>query len=400
MADTALTRDTRAKSAPRTRSLYDKEVQGVIWQVVVIGTALGFAYYLYSNMQHNMQVRGIKAGYDFLGREAGFEIGESLISYSAASNYGRALLVGFLNTLHVAVIGCVLATLLGVLIGVGSMSRNWLVARLTGGYIHFMRNIPVLLQLILWYAILINDRFFTNPRQTTPWNGIFFTQRGWYFPVPESHPGWWAALAAFLLAIVAIWLLARWAKRRQELTGQQFPVLWAGLALIVLLPLAAWAVMGAPTKLDAPALRGFNISGGARITPEFIAVLVGLTLYTAAFIGEIVRAGVLSVPKGQTEAARALGLKEGVILRKVTLPQALRVIIPPQTSQYLNLTKNSSLAVAVGYPDLVSAANTTMNQTGQAPEAISIIMLVYLSTSLLTSAFMNWYNKRIQLVER
>lgn len=400
MADTALTRDTRAKSAPRTRSLYDKEVQGVIWQVVVIGAAFGFAYYLYSNMQHNMQVRGIKAGYDFLGREAGFEIGESLITYSAASNYGRALLVGFLNTLHVALIGCVLATLLGVLIGVGSMSRNWLVAKLTGGYIHFMRNIPVLLQLILWYAILINDRFFTNPRQAEPWNGIYFTQRGWYFPIPESHPAWYAAMAALIVALVGCWLLARWAKRRQELTGQQFPVLWTSLALIVLLPLAAWAVMGAPTKLDAPVLRGFNIAGGARITPEFIAVLVGLTLYTAAFIGEIVRAGVLSVPKGQTEAARALGLKEGVILRKVTLPQALRVIIPPQTSQYLNLTKNSSLAVAVGYPDLVSAANTTMNQTGQAPEAISIIMLVYLSTSLLTSAFMNWYNKRIQLVER
>lgn len=400
MADTALSRDTRAKSAPRARSFYDKEVQGVIWQVVVIGTALGFAYYLYSNMQHNMQVRGIKAGYDFLGREAGFEIGESLVSYSAASNYGRALLVGFLNTLHVAVIGCVLATVLGVLIGVGSMSRNWLVAKLTGGYIHFMRNIPVLLQLILWYAILINDRFFTSPRGTTPWNGIYFTQRGWYFPIPESHPAWFAALAALVVALIGCWLLARWARRRQELTGQQFPVLWTSLALIVLLPLAAWAVMGAPTKLDAPALRGFNISGGARITPEFIAVLVGLTLYTAAFIGEIVRAGVLSVPKGQTEAARALGLKEGVILRKVTLPQALRVIIPPQTSQYLNLTKNSSLAVAVGYPDLVSAANTTLNQTGQAPEAISIIMLVYLTTSLLTSAFMNWYNKRIQLVER
>lgn len=400
MAETALARDTRAKSAPRARSFYDKEVQGIIWQVVVIGAALGFAYYLYSNMQHNMQVRGIKAGYDFVGREAGFEIGESLVSFSAASTYGRALLVGFLNTLHVAVIGCVFATLLGVMIGVGSMSRNWLVAKLTSGYIHFMRNIPVLLQLILWYAILINDRFFTSPRQAEPWNGILFTQRGWYFPIPESHPAWFAALAALLLAIIACFVLARWASRRQELTGQQFPVLWASLGLIVLLPMAAWAALGAPTALDIPTLRGFNIAGGARITPEFIAVLVGLTLYTAAFIGEIVRAGVLAVPKGQTEAARALGLKESVILRKVTLPQALRVIIPPQTSQYLNLTKNSSLAVAVGYPDLVSAANTTMNQTGQAPEAISIIMIVYLSTSLLTSAFMNWYNKRIQLVER
>lgn len=400
MSDTTISRDPRTMGAAPRRSLYDKEVQGILWQVLVLGIVLALAYYLYSNLMHNLQVRGIKTGYEFLGREAGFDISESVISYSAASHYSSALLAGFLNTLHVAVIGCVLATILGVFIGVASMSRNWLMAKLTAGYIHFMRNIPVLLQLILWYSILISDRIFSAPRQSAPWNGIYFTQRGWYFPVPEWSPAWLAALIAIPASVIAWWLVAKWAARRQAATGQQFPVIWAGIALLIGLPFLAWAAFGATTAMNMPQLRGFNIAGGARISPEFLAVLVGLTLYTAAFIGEIVRSGIMAVPKGQIEAARALGLKESVILRKVTLPQALRVIIPPQTSQYLNVTKNSSLAVAVGYPDLVSTANTTINQTGQAVEGISIIMLVYLTTSLLTSLFMNWYNKRIQLVER
>ena len=399
MSDARL-QNSSPRSQPPKRSFYDKEVQGIIWQVVFLALVIALGVFLVRNTLHNLETRNIKTGFEFLGRESGFEIGEMLITYSAASSYGRAILVGFLNTLHVSVIGVVLATLLGIAIGVGTLSRNVLVAKLTAGYIHFLRNIPVLLQIILWYTILISERFLPGPRQAEPLLGTYATQRGVYFPVPEWHPAWGAALVALVIALAGSVLLARWARHRQARTGVPFPTGWASLGLAAGLPLAGWALFGAPVAINWPELRGFNIAGGARITPEFVAVLFGLTVYTSAFIGEIVRAGILSVPKGQIEAARALGLREGVILRKVTLPQALRVILPPLTSQYLNLTKNSSLSVAVGYPDLVSAANTTINQTGQAIEGISIIMLVYLATSLSTSALMNWYNQRKQLVER
>lgn len=393
--------DPRGLAPPRVRrSVFDAQVQGVIWQAVVLALVLGVAWWLYTNTMHNLSSRNIKTGFDFLGREAGFEIGETLIQYSPAATYARALLVGFLNTLQVAVLGTVLATLLGVVIGIGSLSTNWLVAKLTAGYIHFLRNIPVLLQIVLWYTILISDRFLPGPRQAEAFLGIYATQRGLYLPVPSAHTAWLAALVVLVLAIVAVVLLARWSRRKREATGTAPSLVLPGIALIVGAPLVAWAVAGAPTAIDWPQLRGFNIAGGARITPEFAAVLFGLTVYTSAFIGEIVRAGILAVPKGQTEAARALGLRPGVILRKVILPQAMRVIVPPLTSQYLNLTKNSSLSVAVGYPDLVNVANTTLNQTGQAIEGVTIIMIVYLVTSLATSAFMNWYNKRIALVER
>jgi general L-amino acid transport system permease protein len=391
---------TSVPKPQRSFSLYDRDVQAIIFQVIVLGAVVGLGWYLYSNTMENLQRRQIQTGFAFLNREAGFEIGESLIPYSAASTYGQALIVGLLNTLHVAIIGCVLATVLGVSVGIASLSSNWLLAKLTAGYIHFLRNIPVLLQIILWYNILISDRLFATPRQAQSYLGIYPTQRGWYFPVPDGSPGHWAALWAFLAAIVAVLILRRWAQARQERTGQQFPVVWASAAMLLGGPLVAWIAFGAPTGLNSPELRGFNFSGGARITPEFVAILFGLTIYTSAFIGEIVRAGILAVPKGQTEAGRAIGLKDNVILRQVILPQALRVIIPPLTSQYLNLTKNSSLAVAVGYPDLVSAANTTLNQTGQAPEAIIILMIVYLTISILTALLMNWYNQRIQLVER
>lgn len=391
----------RARPRPqRARSFYDKEVQGIIWQVVILGIVFGTGYWLFANMQHNLHVRQIQTGFDFLGREAGYELGESLIAYSPASTYARAMLVGFLNTLHVAVIGVVLATLLGVFVGIGTLSRNWLVAKLTAGYIHFLRNIPVLLQIILWYSILISDRIFPGPRQAEPVLGTYFTQRGIYFPVPEPHFAWTLAAVGLIVGLVLAWIVARWAKARQEATGEQFPTLLALPVIVLGVPALFWLLGGAPTAMSWPGLRGFNLTGGQRITPEFTAVLFGLTIYTSAFIGEIVRSGILSVAKGQIEAARAIGLRESHILRLVTLPQALRVIIPPMTSQFLNLTKNSSLAVAVGYPDLVSAANTTLNQTGQSPEVILIIMIVYLTTSLTTSLFMNWYNKRIALVER
>jgi general L-amino acid transport system permease protein len=391
--------DPRGLAPPR-RGLSNEDVQGWIWQFTVLAAVIGIGWFLVSNTLANLQSKSIKTGFDFLTREAGFEIGETPISYSPAATYARALLVGFLNTAHVAVIGIVLATVLGILVGIGSLSRNWLLARITAGYIHFLRNVPVLLQIVLWYTILISERFLPGPRQAEAFLGILATQRGLHFPIPKSHVGWTAALLVLLCGAIAFYAMMRWGAKRREAFGRA-PSLWLpGFALLIVAPLLAWLLNGAPTAIDWPALRGFNIAGGARITPEFAAVLFGLTVYTSAFIGEIVRAGLLAVPKGQTEAARALGLKEGVILRKVVLPQAMRVIVPPLTSQYLNLTKNSSLSVAVGYPDLVNVANTTINQTGQAIEGIIVIMVVYLATSLATSAFMNWYNGRIALVER
>jgi general L-amino acid transport system permease protein len=392
---------TTLSPARRTRrTFYDRDVQAVFWQVVVLGLVVGVGYFLVRNTLINLETRNIQTGYHFLWRESGFDVSEHMIPYSAASTYAQALLVGLLNTLRVAIIGVVLATVLGIFVGIGTLSQNWLLARITMGYIHLLRNIPVLLQIILWYTIMINDRFLPNPRQATPILDTFFTQRGVYFPFPEPHVGWLAAAIALAIALFLVWLLGRWATARQLQTGQRLPTLWPNLVLIIGLPAAAWFLYGAPTEMSVPELRGFNISGGGHVSPEFVSVLFGLTIYTSAFIGEIVRAGILSVSKGQIEAARALGLKEGMILRNVTLPQALRVIIPPLTSQYLNLTKNSSLSVAVGYPDLVSVAGTAMNQTGQAIEGVSIIMLVYLTLSLTTAALMNWYNKRRQLVER
>jgi len=393
-------RTTLSPTRTTRRTFYDRDVQAVFWQVVVVGLVVGVGWFLVHNTLVNLESRNIQTGYHFLWRESGFDISEFMIPYSAASTYARALVVGLLNTLRVAIIGVALATVLGIFVGIGTLSQNWLLARITMGYIHLLRNIPVLLQIILWYTILINDRFLPNPRQAEPLLGTYLTQRGLYFPLPEGHVAWLAAAGAFVAALVLAWLLDRWTTARQLRTGRRLPVFWLNLILIIALPGLAWFLLGAPTEMSMPELRGFNLAGGGHVSPEFVAVLFGLTIYTSAFIGEIVRSGILSVSKGQVEAARALGLKEGMILRNVTLPQALRVIIPPLTSQYLNLTKNSSLSVAVGYPDLVSVAGTAMNQTGQAIEGVSIIMIVYLTLSLSTAALMNWYNKRRQLVER
>ncbi|MFY0613915.1 MAG: ABC transporter permease subunit [Hyphomicrobiaceae bacterium] len=391
----------------RTRSIYDKEVQGVVWQVVVLAIVVGIGYYLYSNMVANLERQSIKTGFEYLSREAGFGIGESWIEYSPASTYSRAILVGFLNTAAVAIVGVVIATLIGISIGVASLSRNWLVAKMTSVYINFLRNIPVLLQIILWHTLIINERFLPIPRDFLAENGpqpllgsIYLTRRGIFLPTFEAHIGWMGALIGLIVGVIGAWLLARWAKQRMDATGEQFPAFWAGIGVLAVCTFIGWLVMGAPTTVSYPNIGRFRVSGGMTMTPEFLAVLFGLTIYTSAFIAEIVRSGILAVPKGQIEAGRAIGLKESVIMRKVILPQALRVIIPPLTSQYLNLTKNSSLAVAVGYPDLVNVSNTTLNQTGQAPEAILIMMIVYLTTSIATSLLMNWYNARIQLVER
>jgi general L-amino acid transport system permease protein len=374
-------------------------VRAVLYQVMVLGAVIALVAYLVRNTLENLERQKIASGFGFLEREAGFAISESLIAYSPASSYLDAIIVGLLNTLWIALFGIILATILGAVIGVARLSPNWLIARLCTIYVEAIRNVPLLLQLFLWYAIITVS--LPGPRQAlNPIPGVYLSNRGLKFPVPVGDPAYWVALVGFVIGIVAAVVVHRWAKARQARTGQLFPSIWTGFGLIVGLPILGWLIGGAPTALDVPALKGFNFSGGREVSPEFMALLVGLVTYTAAFIAEIVRSGILAVVHGQTEAALALGLRPRQVTRLVILPQALRVIVPPMTSQYLNITKNSSLAVAVGYPDLVSVANTSINQTGQAIEGIAIIMAVYLTVSLSISAFMNWYNKRIALVER
>jgi general L-amino acid transport system permease protein len=388
-----------APQTPRRSLINDPNARAVFFQILVLGGVALLGWYLVTNVLENLARQNIATGFSFLDREASFAIGESLIAYTPASSYSQALLVGFLNTINVAVLGIVLATVLGTIIGIARLSSNFLVAKLASIYVEVIRNIPVLLQLFFWYAVI--GESLPNPRQAlNPVPGVFLSNRGMKFPALADDPIWiWVGLS-ILVALVAVWFLARWARKRQEATGQQFPTVLASIGVLIALPVLTWLAGGAPTALDLPELQGFNFRGGTSISPEFAALLLGLTVYTASFIAEIVRSGIRAVNWGQTEAASALGLHKGTILRLVVLPQALRIIVPPTTSQYLNLTKNSSLAVAIGYPDLVSVANTTLNQTGQAIEAVAIMMTVYLTISLGISLFMNWYNKHIALVER
>jgi len=377
----------------------DPTKRGIVFQVFALLLVGGVGYYLFSNTQANLARQNIATGFNFLGKEAAFEIGESLIPYSAADTYAKALLVGALNTIKVAFIGIIITTILGTIIGIARLSKNWLVSKLSGGFIELMQNIPVLLQLFFWYALFYEA--FPSPRQALhPMPGVFLCNRGLVLTVPEAHPAHAAMFWALLIALGLGWGIARWARKRQERTGQLFPAIRVGLALCLLLPALVWLGYGAPSALDVPVLSGFNFKGGLTLSPEFAALLLGLILYTSAFVAEIVRAGIQSVSHGQVEAAMAIGLRPGSVLRLVILPQATRVIIPPLTSQMLNLTKNSSLAVAIGFPDFVAVTNTTINQTGQAIEGVALIMAVYLIFSLSTSAFMNWYNKKMALVER
>lgn len=381
-------------------SFSDPRFRALVYQGVALGAALIVAWVFVSNTLENLAARGIASGFAFLGREAGFAIGETgFIPYSAADTYLKALGVGVANTFRVALIGIVAATVLGTLIGFARLSRNWLLARLAAGYVEIVRNVPLLLQLFLWYALI--TEYLPAPRAALePLPAVYLTNRGIFFPVPAAHPAHAWMLAALVAGIVAAFVFARWAVRRRALTGSGPPALEIALALGVVPPALAFLAFGAPIALDVPRLSGFNFSGGMAVTPEFAALTGGLVVYTAAFIAEIVRAGILAVPFGQFEAAHALGLRRPRAMRLVVLPQALRAIVPPLTGQYLNLTKNSSLAVAIGYPDLVSIANTTINQTGQAIEGVTIIMAVYLAISLSISALMNWYNARMALRER
>jgi general L-amino acid transport system permease protein len=383
---------------PLRLSWGDERLRGIVWQILVVGIVVTIFWWLWQNTVHNLEVRRIATGFGFLGREAGLPIGESLIEYNPTHSYLRALTVGVLNTLKVAVIGIILATLLGTLVGIARLSHNWLLSKIAGVYVEVIRDLPLLLQLLFWYTIL---QGLPGPRQAlNPATGVFLSNRGMKLPFIDWGPAHWWAVLAFVLGIGLTWFYVKWARAKQYADGQPRKVWPVALALIIGLPFAVWAASGAPFTPDIPELRGFNFRGGITVSPEFFALLLGLVTYTAGFIAEIVRAGIQAVNQGQWEAAQALGLKRGEILRKIVLPQALRVIVPPMTSQYLNLTKNSSLAVAIGYQDIVSIANTTLNQTGQAIEGIAIIMLVYLTISLSISLFMNWYNAKIALVER
>ena len=366
--------------------------------LVLLGVVIFFAVMI-SIANDSLQKQNIASGFGFLQQEAAFEIGETLTEYSAESSFGEALLAGLLNTLLVALLGNFFAVIWGTLIGITSLSHNILLARLARIYVDVLRNIPLLLQLFFWYALI--TEFLPAIREAAnPLPNVYFSQRGLFFPTPEwTTVHWWALLALFLGGIATLFLY-RWQKLRQQRTGELFPFYRAAAVLLFVPPLLVWLLGGAPTAMDVPVLQGFNFEGGLALTPEFSALLLGLVLYTGAFNAEIVRAGIESVKKGQKEAAVSLGLSPSQVLRLVVLPQAVRVIIPPMTSQMLNLTKNSSLAVAIGYPDLVNVANTSMNQTGQAIECIVVIVVVYLSFSLITSAFMNFYNHMTRLVER
>ncbi len=376
---------------PKIRALF---AQTVVLLLVVAGVA-----YLVNNTIANRERLGVASGFDFLWQTAGFDISQTLIDYDRTYTYGRAFLVGLINTFYVAVVGIVLATFFGLVMGVARLSSNWLVAKVAAAYVEIMRNIPLLLQLIVWYFVVLGG--LPAPRDSIAiGEGAYLNIRGLFLPKPVFGEGTAIFLASVLLAILAVWLLARWARRRFEATGQPFPVFWTSLALLVLLPLLGYVLAGMPITLEYPKLGKFRISGGLVMLPEFMAMVAGLSIYTGAFIAEIVRAGILAIHKGQWEAAYALGLSRTQTLRLIVIPQALRVIIPPQTSQYLNLTKNSSLGVAIAYPDFFNVAGTINNQTGQAVEVIAITMAVYLSLSLGISAFMNWYNARMALVER
>jgi general L-amino acid transport system permease protein len=389
-------------NAPRPRGSVwtDPQVRAWLFQIIAVIAVVAFGWYLFNNAQQNLAARGIISGFDFLNNSAGFGIAQHLIEYTESDSYARVFVIGLLNTLLVSVIGIVFATMLGFIIGIARLSPNWLISKLATVYIEIFRNIPPLLQIFFWYFAVMLPM--PKPRESLSFGDSFFlSNRGLNMPSPTAAEGLWPFLLAIVIALVAVIFLARWGKARREERGAGFPVLWISLALLIVIPGLSVLGFGDPFHWSVPVLQGFNFRGGWVMIPELMALLLALTIYTAAFIAEIVRSGIQSVSHGQTEAARSLGLRPGSMLRLVIVPQALRVIIPPLTSQYLNLAKNSSLAAGIGYPDMVSLfAGTVLNQTGQAIEVIAITMSVYLAISLSISMLMNWYNKRMALVER
>jgi general L-amino acid transport system permease protein len=379
-------------------SLQNDQFKGLLWQILVIGGAVLIIGYLWSNAVHNLSVRRISTGFAFLGREAGMPISDTWVAYSPRDTYLWAFIIGVVNTLRVAAIGIVLATILGTLIGIARLSANWLLSRLAAVYVETLRDIPLLLQVLFWYVLMQG-----LPPARGAWKpveGVFLSNRGLIVPGIPLEEGQFAIIGLAVLGFAAFWWIRRNLIAKQVADGQPRRIWPYGVLLVIVAPaLVSW-LTGVTWTVSMPQLRGFNFAGGWTIAPEYFALLIALVTYTSAFIAEIVRSGIQAVHKGQWDASLALGMKRGFVLKKIVLPQALRVIIPPLTSQYLNLTKNSSLAVAIGYQDIVSVANTTLNQTGQAIEAIALIMAVFLTISLSISLFMNWFNARIALTER
>jgi general L-amino acid transport system permease protein len=387
--------------APPRIAIYNRpRIRALFYQLILLAMVLWLGYEFALNAKANLDAQKIASGFGFLDNTAGFAVNQSLIPYDESDSYGRVFFVGLLNTLLVAGIGIVLATILGFFIGIARLSRNWLLARLAGGYVELIRNLPLLFHILFWYLAVLGT--LPGPRQSLSlFDEIFLNNRGIIVPAPVAGQGAGTVFAVFASSVIAIVAIKLWARRLHIRTGRQVPLLRTGLAILIVPVLIALIATAFPIDFERPELRGFNFAGGIRLLPEFVALLVALTTYTAAFIAEVVRAGLLAVPRGQSEAAFALGLRRGLTLRLIIVPQALRVIVPPLTNQYLNLTKNSSLAVAVGYPDLFAVfAGTTLHQTGQAIEIIAITMAVYLAISLITSALMNWYNAHIRIAER
>lgn len=387
-------------SSKNKNLFYNPTFRAILFQVIAVAALVFFFYSIVNNALSNLESRGIATGLGFLNQEAGFGIGLSLVEYDETHTYGRTFIVGLLNTALVSILGILFATVLGFTMGIARLSSNWLISRCAAVYIETFRNIPLLLQIFFWYFAVLQA--LPSPRQSLSLGeSVFLNVRGLFFPGPIFEEGSNLIGMAVIIAIVFIIFLSKWAKNKQTLTGQQTPLLRYSLLALIGLPTIAYFISGMPISIDYPELKGFNFKGGISIIPELAALVVALSVYTASFIAEIVRSGINAVNHGQTEAAMALGLPRNKTLKLVVIPQAMRIIIPPLTSQYLNLTKNSSLAMAIGYPDLVSVfAGTTLNQTGQAIEIITMTMAVYLTLSLLTSFLMNIYNSKVALVER
>jgi general L-amino acid transport system permease protein len=392
--------ETIPTSEPTKASLfYDPKIRSLVFQAVLIFLLIVGVWWIIDNTIENLRRSNISTGWAFLRGRAGFDISDRLVEYTSDSTFFRALVVGVLNTLKVAIAGIIVATVVGFLVGIGRLSNNWLIRKICTVYVEIFRNIPPLLVILFWYQGVLAVLPLVRESIELPFTS-FLNVRGFYLPAIVWNGSGLMVLGGLAIGLVLSWYVARRAYARQMATGQSFPVLWVSLALIVGMPLLAYLLSGMPATIDYPQKGNFNLTGGSNVKPEFLSLLLALSFYTASFIAEIVRAGILGVPKGQTEAYSALGLRPAKGLRLVVLPQALRIIIPPLTSQYLNLTKNSTLGVAIGYPELYSVGGTILNQTGQAIEVVVIFMIVYLSISLVTSAFMNWFNTKMALKER
>lgn len=395
------TADTSSERSLLYRLFNDKELRSVTIQVITMALILAFFFFIVSNAITNLETIGKGYSFGFLWDASNYDINQHLIEYNSQSPHWRAAVVGLINTLLVAVAGIILSTIVGFLLGVLRLSSNWLINRVVYVYIEYVRNVPVLLHILLVHGIVVNTLPIPKNAMMAFDGTLFLTNRGFYTPKPLFEPAMWAVLIAFVIGIgFTIWF-KRYAKKVQDATGKIYPVLLISLGAIILFPIIVFFLAGMPVNFEYPELKGFNFKGGLVLRPEFVALTVALALYTAAFIAEIVRAGIQAISHGQTEAAFALGIKPSRTMQLVIIPQALRVIIPPLSSQYLNITKNSSLAIAIGYMDIVATiGGISLNQTGREMECMTIVLGIYLMFSLMISAFMNWYNKRMKLVER